>query len=113
MSFACISLAEGLPRAPALVPLAPLIDRPPFAALTSLEVAGSEACLPLREAPDHEAASLACLPAGTIVESVAPRDDTHYDRRYSTGHLVGSWAHGRTEDGVEGWLPLGNVRWAE
>ena len=104
----------GPPESTGLSPaLAPLIDRPPFAALTSLEVAGSEACLPLREAPDQEAASLACLLAGTIVESVAPRDDTHYDRMRSTGHLVGSWAHVRTEDGVDGWLPVASLRWAE
>lgn len=89
------------------------IDHPPFAALTALEVSGGEVCAHLRDAPEGEAASLACLALGTAVESLAPPDETHYMRPYSTGHIVGSFAYIRTEDGMEGWLPLDSLRWAE
>ena len=93
--------------------LPPVVDQPPFAELTALEVVEGEACRHLREAPASVSPSIACLPGGAVVESVAPPDETHYMPDYSTGHLVGRWAHVRTTDGVEGWMHLDGLRWAQ
>ena len=90
-------------------PVLPLaVDRPPFAPLMALEVSGGDTCTHLRVAPEFEAESLACLPDRVVVDSVAVRYIAH-----PTSSDPGGWVHVRTEDGVEGWLPLGNVRWAE
>ena len=92
--------------------LPPVIDQPPFAALTALEVDAGGTCLPLREAPDVASASRACLLPGAMVESVMPADDAHYEPEETTGHLVGFWVHVRTELGMAGWMNLRGLRWA-
>ena len=92
--------------------LPPVIDQPPFAALTALEVDADGTCLHLREAPDVASASRACLPPGAMVESVMPADDAHYEPEATTGHLVGFWVHVRTEHGMAGWMNLRGLRWA-
>ena len=89
-----------------------VIDQPPFAALTALEVDAGGSCLPLRDAPDSASASSGCLLPGAMVESVMPADDSHYEPEETTGHLVGSWVHVRTERGMEGWMDLRGLRWA-
>ena len=94
--------------------LEPVVDHPPFTRLTALEVDTDQACVELREAPAAEAGSLMCLPAGTVVDSITPPEGaTHGDRNYPASYIPTGFAYVRTEDGVEGWLPLGNVRWAE
>ena len=94
--------------------LEPVVDHPPFTRLTALEVDTDQACVELREAPAAEAGSLMCLPAGTVVDSVAPPEGTTYGKYHdSAGYIAAGFAYVRTGDGVEGWLPLGNVRWAE
>ena len=90
-----------------------VIDRPPFTPLMSLEVAGDEPCAHVREAPAGEARSLACLVAGTVVEAVPSANDTDYGWPYQSPHIVGDWTHVRTGDGVEGWMLIENLRWAE
>ncbi len=96
------------------VPALPfVVDRPPFTPLMSLEVAGDESCAHVREAPEGEAASLACLAAGTVVEAVPSENDTDYGWPYQSPHIVGDWTHVGAEDGVEGWMLIENLRWAE
>ena len=87
----------------------PRVERPPFADAANLRVAAGESCRRLREGRDGEGASLACLPAGSVVESVKPppnpRDsyiDGYRSSRLTWSH--GYWIHVRTSDGVEGWM---------
>ena len=81
----------------------PRVERPPFFDATTLTVAASDSCRHLRERFDAEAASLACLPSETVVESVKPV-------RLPAGrssHLTwsyGYWIHVRTEEGLQGWM---------
>jgi len=89
--------------------LPPVMDGPPFAELGALEVVEGEACQNLREAPERESPSIACLPGGIVVGAVEPTDYTHYARF----HVVGPWAHVRTEGGDEGWMHLAGLRWAQ
>ena len=86
-----------------------VIDGPPFAELGALEVVEGEACRNLREAPERESPSIACLPGGAGVKAVEPLDYTHY----AGFRIVGPWAHVRTEGGDEGWMHLDGLRWAQ
>lgn len=101
-------------------PLLPLVvDRPPFTALTALEVDTNEDCVNLRTAPEPEASILECIPARSVVNSVEPPAGMTYGdyayplARIFFGRFGGTLAYVRTEDGVDGWLPLDSLKWAE
>lgn len=98
----------------ALPALKPLVEYPYFGHLTALEVDTNEGCVLLREVPDNEAEDLGCLPSGTVVDSRAPpKGATFGDSDSPAGYIAAGFAHVVTEDGVEGWLPLDSLKWAE
>lgn len=84
------------------------VEHPPFTDAANLRVAASESCRHLREQQDAEEASLACLPGGSVVESVRPASPrAAYLAGYRSSRLTwsyGYWIHVRTIDGVEGWM---------
>ncbi len=86
----------------------PRVERPPFFDATTLTVATGDSCQHLRAWFDAEAASLACLPAKTVVESVKPppnRDGyVHGDRSSHLTWSYGYWIHVRTDEGLDGWM---------
>ena len=86
----------------------PRVERPPFFDATTLTVAASDSCRHLRERFDAEAASLACLPSETVVESVKPPrtggDYLHGNRSSDLTWSYGYWIHVRTDEGLEGWM---------
>ena len=77
------------------IPLAPVIERPPFDDRLLVEVV-VDTCLNLREEPSLDAPIVECLPDGTVAETDAFR---------------GEWMHLRTDDGLEGWASAEYLRW--
>ena len=90
-------ILEGPDRWPPL-PLAPVIERPPFDDRLFVEVV-VDTCLNLREAPSLTAPILTCLSNGAVAET----DDfvTHPQH----------WMHLRTAGGLEGWASAEYLRW--
>ena len=83
------------------------VERPPFLDATTLRVTTGDSCRHLRERFNPEAASLACLPAETVMESVKPPPDKDYVPGNRSSHLTwsyGDWIHVRTDEGLEGWM---------
>ncbi|MDE0709991.1 MAG: hypothetical protein OXH89_06125, partial [bacterium] len=87
----------------------PRVELPPFSDADTLRVATGASCGHVRESRSVEAASLACLPAKTVVESVKPplhpkggHPDGYRSSRVTWSH--GYWIHLRTSDGIEGWM---------
>ncbi len=90
---------EGLDVYPPL-PLAPVIERPPFDDRLLVEVV-VDTCLNLREERALDASILACLPNGAVAET-----DDYYSWNWPNG-----WMHLRTDDGLEGWASADYLRW--
>ena len=88
---------EGLHLHPPL-PLAPVIERPPFEDRLLVEVV-ADPCLNLRERPSLNAPILACLPEG----AVAGTDDFVISPQ--------PWMRLRTDDGLIGWASVDYLRW--
>ncbi len=87
----------------------PRVELPPFSDADTLRVAAGASCRHVRESRNVDAASLACLPAKAVVESVRPplhpkggHPDGYRSSRLTWSH--GHWIHLRTSDGVEGWM---------
>ena len=84
------------------IPLAPVIESPPFEARLQVEVV-VDTCLRVREEPSLYGEVLDCLPNGYILDT----DDYAYDYyRYDP------WMRVRTADGREGWASADYLRWA-
>ena len=90
---------EGLNVYPPL-PLAPVIEQPPFEDRLLVEVV-VDTCLNLREEHALDASILACLPNGAVAET----DD------YYSWNWPNDWMHIRTDDGLEGWASAEYLRW--
>ena len=90
---------EGLNAYPPL-PLAPVIEQPPFEDRLLVEVV-VDTCLNLREERALDASILACLPNGAVAET-----DDYYSWNWPNG-----WFHIRTDDGLEGWASAEYLRW--
>lgn len=104
------------------------IDLPPFEDRLLLQVATTDPCLHLREAPLTEATSLNCLPAGSLVEVAPAPDDDEAGWRHGLsvhrpwnssgcaadreGYPACYWIHVRTDEGLEGWMLSDFLRWA-
>ncbi len=88
---------EGLNVYPPL-PLAPIIEQPPFDDQLLVEVV-ADPCLNLREKASLDAPTLACLPNGAVAET---DDFVLYPQ---------PWLHLRTDDGLEGWASAEYLRW--
>lgn len=89
----------------------PRVEWVPFADADDLRVVAGGSCRHLREQRDEEAASLACLSGGSVVESVKPPPIVGTGYSYPDGYRssrltwsYGYWIHVRTSDGVEGWM---------
>ena len=90
---------EGLNAYPPL-PLAPVIEQPPFEDRLLVEVV-VDTCLNLREERALDASILACLPNGAVAET-----DDYYSWNWPNG-----WFHLRTDDGLKGWASAEYLRW--
>ena len=90
---------EGLDVYPPL-PLAPVIEQPPFEDRLLVEVV-VDTCLNLREERALDASILTCLPNGAVAET-----DDYYSWNWPNG-----WFHIRTDDGLEGWANAEYLRW--
>ena len=84
------------------VPLAPVIESPPFEHTLQVEVV-VDTCLRVREEPSRYGEVLDCLPNGVVLDT----DDYTYDYYDYMG-----WMRVRTADGREGWASADYLRWA-
>ena len=84
--------------------LHPRIEFPPFDNELSFVIARTEACVDLREQPGEEALALDCLPDGTHVSlSCGAGCNTS---PHLSSYLDHTLVRIRTEDDLEGWVPL-------
>ena len=96
---------SGLPEGPSWrwpLPLAPVIERPPYEDQLLVEVV-VDTCLNLREEPSLEASVVTCLPHGALVNM---KRGSGYE-----GAAESRWMHLRTDDGLEGWASAEYLRW--
>ena len=84
-------------------PLAPVIERVPFADRPRVQVV-VDTCLNVREDASPDAPILTCLSHGAIAET-----DDFWHEWSSDG--PSTWMHIRTEDGIEGWVDADYLRW--
>ncbi|MYA20611.1 MAG: hypothetical protein F4Z25_10235 [Chloroflexi bacterium] len=87
--------------------LHPRIEFAPFDNRLSFVVARTEDCVDLREHPEEEALVLACLPHGSGV--YLSEDASWYARPHFGSSVSDTLIRVRTEDGLEGWLPLDHL----
>lgn len=103
--------------------LSPLIEFPPFRDSVSLVVARTDDCLNLRDAPRRDAGVLACLPDGTPLTVVAPRqhpieggvvgpDGPPAFWSSDTDDPYQMYVHVATSDGQAGWVAIQYLDWA-
>jgi hypothetical protein len=97
--------------------LPPRIEIPPFDDRIFLRVAPISTCLNLRDAPDPDGASRACLPAGTTLQLTDNLDAAQYCNSTAKCSIAINfdadfdaldryWIHVRTPDGLEGWTAV-------
>jgi hypothetical protein len=110
-SAACAATDLGLP---------PRIELPPFDDRIFLQVAAISTCLNLRETPRLDGASLACLPAGTVLQLTDGLDAAEYCNGTPVcsiaAHYVDPdqrWIHVRTLEGLEGWTAVAHLEHAD
>ncbi|HWI64829.1 MAG TPA: SH3 domain-containing protein, partial [Symbiobacteriaceae bacterium] len=91
----------GAPCGDYRIPLAPVVQKPPFPEQLSLTVAGTGDCLNVRTEPSVSAQVVACLKDGTKV-TVAP-DANQVAQIWGDQR---QWARVKTADGKAGWASV-------
>ncbi len=95
--------------------LRPQIEFPPFDREIAFRVAGSgEICAELRDEPQNNASVIGCASGGTrltlAVPEDAPQEECGLTCYPSARNTQDGWsAYVRTEDGLEGWIPLDSL----